>query len=54
MLKHTIRSLRGTPGFTIIAVLTLSLGIGANTALGFEKFWLSPPEYFELQRITGH
>jgi len=78
-IRHAARNLLRTPGFALVTILTLALGIGANTAIfsvvnavilrplgyphperlvyissqfpsmGFDQFWVSPPEFFELQ-----
>jgi predicted permease len=81
-VRLAARHLLRTPGFALVTILTLALGIGANTAIfsvvngvilrplgypdpdrlmfitsrfpsmGFEQFWVSPPEYFELQEMS--
>ena len=78
-LRLALRGMRRAPAITLIVILTLAVGIGANTAIfsvingvllqpleypepqqlvhitskfptqGFERFWISPPEFMEYR-----
>jgi hypothetical protein len=52
-VRHSFRVLIKSPGFTIVAILALALGIGANTAIFsvIDRVLLAPLPFPDSERI---
>ena len=53
-LRHALRQLRRTPGFSLVVLLTLSISIGASTAIFsvFNGLLLRPLPYACTSRLV--
>lgn len=52
--RCAVRSMRRSPRFAAVAVFTLALGLGANTAIFSVLYgvWLSPAKYAQAERLV--